>query len=118
MAVSAKNFGKIALVALGVVGMATPIYTMAQDAPAPLTDAEVTASRALFSQYGCSACHAFADGGGTGHIGPSLDGNASLTVDYVTQTVSNGQGAMPSFGGMLSEQQLATLARYIVEKKR
>jgi cytochrome c551/c552 len=136
MAVTAKTFGKIALLALGAAGLGYPLYGMAQEhdhsahdhsahaghamaeALPPLTEEEVTASRALFSQYGCAACHQFADAGGSGHIGPALDGNAGLSVDYVTQIVSDGQGAMPGFGGMMSEAQLATLARYIVEKKQ
>lgn len=124
MAVTANTFGKMALLALTATGLAFPLYGMAQDepaaaaAPAPLTEEEIAASRTIFSQYGCSACHLFADAGGTGHIGPALDGNAGLSVDYVNQIVSNGQGAMPSFGGMVSEEQLETLARYIVEKKR
>lgn len=125
MAVMAKNFGKLALAALGASTMALGVSgAMATDvdptqAPAaePLTDAEVEASRALFGQYSCGACHVFADGGGTGHIGPALDGNTSLSVDYVTQIVTNGQGPMPSFGGMVSEEEIDTLARYIVAKK-
>lgn len=125
MAVKAKNFGKLALVALGASTMAmgvTGATATAVDptqAPAvePLTDAEIEASRALFSQYSCGACHVLADAGGNGHIGPALDGNDALSVEYVTQMISNGQGAMPSFGGMVSEEEIETLARYIVEKK-
>lgn len=126
MAAKANTIGKIALAALAVSSLitgvsgasATDAETTDTAAEAPLTEDQVAASRALFGQYGCSACHQFADGGGTGHIGPALDGNSGLSVDYVEQIVSNGQGAMPSFGGMVSEEELHTLARYIVEKKR
>lgn len=129
MAVKANTIGKLALAALGAAAMAFPLYGAAQEhdghaghaedaaEDAPLTEEQIAASRALFGQYGCSACHVFADAGGSGHIGPALDGNSGLTVDYVNQIVSNGQGAMPSFGGMVSEEELAALARYIVEKK-
>ncbi|WP_338240772.1 c-type cytochrome [Aurantiacibacter hainanensis] len=84
---------------------------------APLTDAQVESSRALFSQYGCGTCHSFADANGYGHIGPALDGNDTLTIAYVNQIISNGQGAMPSFGGMVSEEEIEALSQYIVENK-
>lgn len=124
MVPTAKNFGKAALVALGAAALASPsLAPMAQEDGAaaeevtPLTDSEVESSRALFSQYGCGTCHSFADADGYGHIGPALDGNDTLTIAYVTQIVSNGQGAMPSFGGMVSEEEIDTLAQYIVENK-
>ena len=123
MILTVKNFGKLALVALGSAALAAPTFApMAQEDEAaaevaPLTDAEVEASRTLFSQYGCGSCHSFADANGYGHIGPSLDGNDTLSVDYVNQIISNGQGAMPSFGGMVSEDEIETLSRYIVAKK-
>ncbi|MEL1249703.1 c-type cytochrome [Aurantiacibacter gilvus] len=126
MAVKANTIGKVALAALaastlamGVSGAsATDAETTDAAEEAPLTEDQIAASRALFGQYGCSACHLFADAGGSGHIGPALDGNSGLSVDYVEQIVTNGQGAMPSFGGMVSEEELHTLSRYIVEKKQ
>lgn len=127
MSATANPFGKIAMLALGAAALASPFHApVAQEeehadhaaAEAPLTDEQVASSRALFGQYGCAACHVFGDANGTGHIGPALDGNASLSVDYVNQIISNGQGAMPSFGGMVSEEEIETLSRYIVEKKR
>lgn len=130
MSVSLNSFGKIALCAAGAMGMALTVPAVvaqehdhsAHEAEAaaeiaPLTEEEVEASRTLFSQYGCGSCHSFADANGFGHIGPALDGNDALSVEYVTQIVSNGQGAMPGFGGMVSDEELETLARYIVEKK-
>jgi|GEM_PF-1260733 len=132
MALTVKSFAKVALGAMGVAGMAFAVPSVvAQEHDhsahahegeeaaevAPLTDAEIEASRTLFSQYGCGSCHSFADANGYGHIGPSLDGNEGLSVDYVNQIISNGQGAMPSFGGMVSEEELETLSRYIVAKK-
>lgn len=126
MAAKANTIGKIALAALAVSSLAmgvsgasaTGTDETAAAEEAPLTEDQIAASRALFGQYGCSACHMFADGGGSGHIGPALDGNSGLSVDYVTQIVTNGQGAMPSFGGMVSDEELHDLARYIVEKKQ
>lgn len=131
MSVTVKTFGKIALTALGAATLAAPAFApVAQEhdhsahehaadaaAEVSVTEAEAEASRTLFSQYGCGSCHAFADANGFGHIGPSLDGNAALSVEYVNQIIANGQGAMPSFGGMVSEEELETLSRYIVAKK-
>lgn len=133
MAMTAKTFGKGALLALGLGAMAVPVYAAvgqehdhsahehageaADAAGEALTAEQVTASRALFSTYSCGACHVLSDAGGNGHIGPALDGNDGLSVDYVKQIVSNGQGAMPSFGGMVSDEEIDTLSRYIVQNR-
>ncbi len=124
-----KKFGKPAILALGAAALAAPGFApMAQEhdhsaheghegEAVAVTEAEADASRTLFSQYGCGSCHAFTDANGFGSIGPSLDGNDALSVEYVNTIISNGQGAMPSFGGMVSEDEIETLSRYIVAKK-
>jgi mono/diheme cytochrome c family protein len=76
------------------------------------------AGRALFNDWSCGTCHALADAGASGAIGPSLDGNARLTAQGVTAIVTHGQGAMPGFGGQMSDEEIATLAAYIVAAKR
>lgn len=72
------------------------------------------AARELFHAYSCSACHALADAGAGGSIGPTLD-NPTLTRDFVFGRIANGQGAMPSFKGQLADEDIALLADYIVE---
>jgi mono/diheme cytochrome c family protein len=72
------------------------------------------AARELFHTYSCSACHALADAGAGGSIGPTLD-NPSMSRDFVIDRIANGQGAMPSFSGQLSDEEIALLADYIVE---
>ena len=60
----------------------------------------------------CASCHTLADAGATGAIGPSLDASMpsyELAVDRVT----NGQGGMPSFADMLSEEQIQDVAAYV-----
>jgi mono/diheme cytochrome c family protein len=60
----------------------------------------------------CGGCHTLADAGTSGTVGPNLDESmpdAALVVDRVT----NGQGAMPSFSGTLTEQQIADVAAYV-----
>lgn len=85
---------------------------------ATLSAATREAGRKLFSDYTCGACHALADAGASGSIGPSLDRNANLTKAFVITTVSDGRGAMPSFAGQMSDAEIAALAEYIVGAAR
>jgi mono/diheme cytochrome c family protein len=71
--------------------------------------------RQLFTDWGCGACHVLKDAGGGGHVGPALDGNASLSKDFVTSRVLKGQGAMPGFEGAMTDEEVAVLADYVVE---
>jgi mono/diheme cytochrome c family protein len=73
-----------------------------------------TAGLALFGNYGCGTCHALADAGATGSIGPSLDRNPRLARALAVDVISHGQGAMPAFAGQMSAQEIATLADYLV----
>jgi len=137
MSLPAIPFGKtakLALAALGLGAMALPLASALATpedptqapaaapaeaaAPAALTAEQATASRALFNQYSCGACHVLGAAGGTGHIGPELDGNANLDHDYIVSRVSNGQGAMPGFGGMIAADQIDQLASYIMSVKQ
>jgi mono/diheme cytochrome c family protein len=88
-------------------------------APAPAAaNVDLAKGRALFSQYGCGGCHILADGGGTGGIGPALDGNPRLTHDLVAGAISEGRGTMPAFRDQMSAEEIATLAAYIVQVAR
>jgi len=123
MALKMKKFGKAALAALALAAIALPFAgasATGQDMTqtATLTAEQVDSSRALFTQFGCAACHQLADAGANGHIGPAMDGNTALTVDSIKQVVADGRGAMPSFGGMVSEEEIDTLARYIISARR
>ena len=123
-----QSFRRFTLVLLGSAALAAPSFApMAQDhdhsahsgqtEQVTVTEAEAEASRTLFSQYGCGSCHVMADANGYGSIGPAFDGNDALSVDHVNHVISEGQGAMPSFGGMVSDEEIETLSRYIVAKK-
>jgi len=61
---------------------------------------------------GCGSCHTFADAGTSGSIGPNLD-DAAPSLDLAVDRITNGQGAMPSFSGQLTEQQIADVAAYV-----
>lgn len=121
-------FAKASLAALSLGIVAIPMssaFAVAEDPTqasaeeaAPLTAEQAAQSKALFGQYSCGACHVLTEAGGTGHIGPQLDGNANLDHDYIVNIVSNGQGAMPSFGGMVDAEQIDQLATYIMQVKK
>jgi mono/diheme cytochrome c family protein len=61
---------------------------------------------------GCGTCHALADAGTTGTIGPVLD-DTKPSFDLVVERVTNGSGAMPPFQDSLSEQQIQDVAAYV-----
>ena len=92
------------------------------DAPAPAAappnPAVRTAGLALFNNYSCGACHMLADAGAAGSIGPSLDRNPALTKSFAVDVISNGRGAMPSFAGQMSPEEIDQLAEYVVQFAR
>jgi mono/diheme cytochrome c family protein len=87
----------------------------APDAPDP---ALRTAGLALFNSASCGTCHAFADAGATGAIGPSLDRNSWLDKAHAIDVITTGRGAMPSFAGQLSDAEIAALADYLAAYSR
>ena len=76
---------------------------------------DVDKGRTLFKSSGCDNCHTLADAGATGRVGPALDGDTNLDTPMVINRVTNGQGAMPSFGGQISDADIATIAAYVVK---
>ena len=83
------------------------------EAAAALDNGRIDKGRELFNSWSCSACHALADAKASGAVGPSLDGHEGLTEDFVSGKVTNGQGAMPAFGGQLTKEEIADLAYYV-----
>ena len=73
---------------------------------------DAAAGKEVFTSAGCVSCHTLADAGATGTVGPNLD-EAKPDAALVTDRVTNGAGAMPSFKGQLSEQQIADVAAYV-----
>jgi cytochrome c oxidase subunit 1 len=84
---------------------------------APATTTATTASataagKQVFATAGCSACHTLAAAGSHGTVGPNLDQkkpSQALVVDRVT----HGKGAMPSFSGRLTAQQIQQVAAFV-----
>jgi mono/diheme cytochrome c family protein len=80
---------------------------------APSGDAALVAEgKKVFESAGCTGCHTLADAGATGSVGPNLD-QAKPDAALVTDRVTNGQGAMPSFKGQLSADEIAAVAAYV-----
>jgi mono/diheme cytochrome c family protein len=76
-------------------------------------DGDPVAGKQVFiGAGGCGSCHTFSDAGTSGTIGPNLDESAP-SFDLAVDRVTNGQGAMPSFEGQLTEQQIADVAAYV-----
>jgi mono/diheme cytochrome c family protein len=75
---------------------------------------DAAAGEAVFASAGCGGCHTLAAANASGGIGPNLD-DAQPDFELVVDRVTNGQGAMPSFEGQLSEQQINDVAAYVVE---
>jgi cytochrome c6 len=79
------------------------------------TAGDSVAGREVFltvAQPSCGGCHTLSEAGTSGSVGPNLDA-ASPSYDKVVERVTDGQGAMPSFAGSLSEQQIQDVAAYV-----
>ena len=83
-------------------------------AAAPADEARITKGRELFAGWSCTSCHGLVDAGSGGDVGPRLDGG-HLTEEFIVSRVKNGQGAMPAFGGQLTDEEIADVAYYIVK---
>ena len=90
-----------------------------QKAKPVLKAGDATKGKALFTTYACAGCHALDQ---TKLVGPSLKGiatradEASLRESILdpTSVITEGfEASMPSFAGVLSEQQLADLIAYL-----
>ena len=79
----------------------------------PTVEGDPVAGREIFlGDSACGGCHTLADAGATGQVGPNLD-EAMPSAELVVDRVTNGQGAMPSFSGTLTPQQIADVAAYV-----
>ena len=66
----------------------------------------------VFASAGCGGCHTFEAAGSTGSVGPNLD-DLAPSFDEVVSQVTNGGGAMPAFGGDLTEQEINDVAAFV-----
>ena len=70
----------------------------------------------IFLEKGnCATCHALADAGSTGDIGPNLN-QIKPDIGRVIMSVTNGIGVMPAYEGLLSSKEIEAVAKYVSEK--
>ena len=100
--------GAAAFVALAV------LVERSAEPTTPVTSGSVAEGKAVFASAGCGACHALADAGASGAVGPNLDA-ATPSAELVADRVRNGQGAMPAFAGELTDAEIAAVAAYVAE---
>lgn len=96
-----KRPGRLALVA-GAVALSACVSGPAEDA----TGQEV------FAQV-CARCHGADLGGGAGPALGAGSNSASQPEEFMTQTITNGRGRMPSFGHTLSAAQIERVVAYL-----
>jgi cytochrome c553 len=77
----------------------------------PAAEGDPVAGKVVFTTN-CGSCHTLSDAGTSGSIGPNLD-DAQPDEALVVDRVTNGQGVMPPFEGVLTEQQIADVAAYV-----
>jgi mono/diheme cytochrome c family protein len=73
---------------------------------------DAAAGKAVFASAGCAGCHTLKAAGATGNVGPNLD-DLKPSEATVQHQVENGGGAMPSFEGTLTAQQIADVAAFV-----
>jgi mono/diheme cytochrome c family protein len=83
-------------------------------APAFKLKGDPAAGAKIFASAGCGGCHTLSEAHTNGTVGPNLD-QAHPTYKLATTRVTFGKGAMPSFKGQLSDQQIADVASYVVK---
>ena len=62
----------------------------------------------------CSACHSLNDAGSVANVGPNLN-DIRPDIGRVIISVTNGAGVMPSYLGILSQDEIEAVAYYVSE---
>jgi len=79
-------------------------------------EGDPAAGKEIYAANGCGSCHMLADAGSTGTVGPSLDDS---TIDFAgaVEQITNGGGGMQAYSGVLSEEEIANVAAYVVSAR-
>ena len=89
--------------------------TAPETTTATATGAGQAASGARLFNDNCQSCHG-AEGAG-GNVGPDLQkSSAAENLAQVKNQVRDGGGGMPPFAGVLSDAEIDTVARYVVDQ--
>ena len=99
-------------VAAAAAVAALAIVLEPDDQPSRPGEEQAARGSAVFATAGCAGCHTLADAGATGAVGPSLDALRPSAATVVA-AVTGGKGAMPAFGGELSDDDIAAVAAYV-----
>ncbi len=91
-----------------------PAATTAEEEPTSTLEGDASNGEKVFASAGCGGCHTLEAAGSSGNVGPNLD-DAKPDLGLAVNRVTNGAGAMPSFKGQLSDQEIADVAQYVVE---
>ena len=62
----------------------------------------------------CGSCHSLKDAGTAGNIGPNLN-EIRPDIGRVIISVTNGAGVMPSYLGILSQDEIEAVSYYVSE---
>jgi len=78
-----------------------------------LADEVFEKGREIFLEQGtCASCHALNDAGSEANIGPNLN-EIRPGLNRVIIAVTNGIGVMPSFEGILTADEINSVAHYV-----
>ena len=78
-----------------------------------LADEIFKKGREIFLEKGiCVSCHTLNDAGSQGNIGPNLN-EIRPDLNRVIIAVTNGIGVMPSFEGILTADEINSVAHYV-----
>ena len=78
-----------------------------------LADDVFQKGREIFLEQGtCASCHTLSDAGSQANIGPNLN-EIRPDLNRVIIAVTNGIGVMPSFDGILTAEEINSVAHYV-----
>jgi mono/diheme cytochrome c family protein len=98
----------------GTIPAATTAATTAEEEPTSTLEGDASNGEKIYASAGCGGCHTLAAAGSSGNVGPNLD-DTKPDLGLAINRVTDGAGAMPSFKGQLSDQEIADVAQYVVE---
>ena len=79
------------------------------------SDEKFALGKEVFLNAGnCSACHSLNDAGSVANVGPNLN-DIRPDIGRVIISVTNGAGVMPSYLGILSQDEIEAVAYYVSE---
>ena len=95
----------------GVLGLMLFIGPVVVAEDKPPSAAEAGPGQAIFRET-CGSCHTLSRADTSGNVGPNLD-NVGLQPADIEAIVRSGRGAMPSFEGQLSDQEIKDVATFV-----